>query len=227
MSDERGTMNEGRRTRVSRLSPLASRHSPLASRFSPLASRLDDRGVAALEGLLIVALLAGVFLACLLLGQWGTSLQSAQMGARLLAFDAGDVELARLGKPSNQPIQQFTKENWDTLVNSVTADWLSGMYTLSNGGFSGSVTGTTRGRVPGQGSLFEYTSATMGYHANGWAAACDPWGMSESVVQSAFIRIAYHVGLTRASPGDLDSTSARPIPQGDTVVETIYGLLGQ
>jgi hypothetical protein len=187
----------------------------------------DDRGVAALEGILVFALLAGVFLACLLLAQWGTSLQSAHMGARLLAFDAGDAELARLGKPSNQPAQQFASENWDTLVNSVTANWLGNMFTLSNGDVSGSVTGTAHGRVPGQASLFAYAPAVLGYHAHGWTAASDPWGMPESIVQSKFLRIAYHVGLTRTSPGDLDSTSAREIPHGDTVLETIYGLVGQ
>jgi hypothetical protein len=183
--------------------------------------------VAALEGLLVLALFAGLFLAILLISQWGASLQSAHMGARLLAFDAGDVALARLGRPSNQPTQQFTSENWDTLVSNVTANWLRNMYTLSNGGFSGSVTGTAHGRLPGQGSLFGYTPATMGYHANGWAAASDPWGMPESVVRSGFTRIAYRVGLTRVSPNGLDSTCARAIPHGDTVLETIYGLVGQ
>jgi hypothetical protein len=168
-----------------------------------------------------------VFLAVLLLSQWGASLQSAQMGARLLAFDAGDVELAKLGRPSNQPAQQFTSESWDTLVSSGTANWLASMFTLSNGDFSGSVTGTTHGRLPGQGSLFGYTPATMSYHASGWNTASDPWGMPESVAQSAFIRIAYHVGLTRASPGELDSTCAQQIPHGDTIVETLYGLVGQ
>lgn len=187
----------------------------------------DDRGVAALEGVLVFALLAGVFLACLLIAQWGTGVQTAQMGARLMAFDAGDVELARLGKPANQPAQQFASGNWDTLVNSVTANWFGNMFTLSNGDFSGSVTGTQHGRLPGQASLFAYAPATMGYHAYGWAAASNPWGMPESVVQSTFLRIAYHVGLTRAYPGELDSTCAREIPHGDTVLETIYRLLGQ
>ncbi len=203
-----------------------SRLSSLVSRLSSLVSRLDDRGVAALEGLLVVSLLAGVFLACLLLGQWGSSLQSAQMGARLLAFDAGDVALARMGKPSNQPAQQFTSQNWDTLAHGVNVAWLHNMYSLSNGDYSGSVTGSSRGRLPGQG-MFQYSPTTMGYYAGGWAAASDPWGRPESIVQLGFIRIAYHVGLTRASPAGLDSTSARPIPHGDTILETIYGLVGQ
>jgi hypothetical protein len=190
--------------------------------------QLDDRGVAAIEGILVFALLVGVLLGCMLLGQWGTYLQSAQMGARLLAFNAGDNSLAKLGKPGNQPAQTFTSENWDTLVPRVNATWLHNMYTLSNGNFSGSVTGTALGRLPGQGSsMFDFAAATVGYYANGWAAASAPWGMPESLAQSTFIRIAYHVGRTRASPSDLDSTSARPIPHGDTVLETIYGLVGQ
>ena len=197
------------------------------STFDVRRSLGDDRGVAALEGLLVLALFGGVFLACLLLAQWGTSLQSAQMGARLLAFDAGDVELARLGKPANQPVQQFASENWDTLVNSVTSNWLGNMFTLSNSGVSGSVTGTAHGRVPGQASVFSYTPAALGYHAHDWSAASNPWVMPESAVQSRFVRIAYHVGLTRASPGELDSTSAQEIPHGDTVLQTLYGLVGE
>jgi len=187
----------------------------------------DDRGVAALEGLLVVALLAGVFFACLLLAQWGTGLQSAQMGARLLAFDAGDADLAKLGKPANQPVQQLASGSWDTLVNHVTADWLGNMFTLSNSNVSGSVTGSARGKLAGQASVFAYAPAAMGYHAYGWAAVSNPWGMPESVVQSTFLRIAYHVGLTRTSPGELDSTCAHEIPHGDTVLETIYRLVGE
>ena len=187
----------------------------------------DDRGVAALEGLLVFALLAGVFLACLLIASWGTGAQSAQMGARLLAFDAGDVTLAKMEKPANQPVQQFANGNWDTLVNQATASWLGHMFTLSNGDFSGSVTGTQRGRLPGQVSMFAYAPATIGYHAYGWAAASNSWGMPESIAQSTFLRIAYHVGLTRTNPGGLDSTCAHEIPHGDTVLETIYRLVGQ
>jgi hypothetical protein len=206
---------------------LRRRSLAVCMRHAARGLRFDDRGVAALEGLLVFALLAGVFLACLLLAQWGSSLQTAQMGARLLAFDAGDVELARLGKSANQPAQQFASENWDTLVNSVTSNWLGNMFTLSNRGVSGNVTGTAHGRVPGQTSVFSYSTATLGYHASDWSAGSDPWGMPESSVQSRFVRIAYHVGLTRASPGALDSTSAQAIPHGDTVLETLYGLVGQ
>jgi hypothetical protein len=168
-----------------------------------------------------------VFFACLFLAQWGTSLQSAQMGSRLLAFDAGDVNLAKLGKPANQPVQQFANGSWDTLVNHVTANWLGHMFTLSNGDFSGSVTGTQHGRLAGQASVFAYTPAAMGYRAYGWAAQSNPWVMPESVVQSTFLRIAYHVGLYRSNPGELDSTCAHEIPHGDTVLETIYRLVGQ
>jgi len=219
---------KGQRTKQRGKGKVQSPNVRLGLRLGLRLSLCDDRGVAALEGLIVFAILAGVFLAGLLLGQWGIGLQTAHMGARLLAFDAGDVELAKLGKPSNQPAQQFTGANWDTLAHGVNASWLSNMFTLSNGDFSGSVTGSSRGHVPGQGvSLFEYAPKTMGYGASGWAAASDPWRMPESVVGSTFIRIAYRVGLTRVSPSALDSTSARPIPHGDTVLETIYGLVGQ
>ena len=203
------------------------RNRPHRSYRSYKAYAADDRGAAAVEGLLVVALLGGLFLAGLLLAQWGIGLQSAQMGARLLAFDVGDVTLARLGKPANLPVQQFTSATWDTLVNRTHADWLSGMFALSNGDFSGSVTGTVHGRIPGQRSMFAYTYKTMGYYSNGWSAASYLWAIPESVLRSTFTRIAYYVGYYRVSPSGLNSTCAQPIPRGDTVLETFYHLVGQ
>jgi hypothetical protein len=196
-------------------------------RFAVHGLGWDERGVAALEGLLVFGLLAGVFLACLLAAQWGTSLQSAQMGARLLAFDAGDVELARLGRPSSQPVQQYASQTWDTLASAQTAQWLSGMFTLANGDLSGNVTGTAQGRLASGASLFEYVPAAVGFHAHGWSAASDPWDMSESLVSLTFLRLAYTVGLTRMSPGQLDSTCARQIPEGSAILETIYARVGR
>jgi hypothetical protein len=189
--------------------------------------RLGDRGVAALEGLLVVAMLAGFFCACLLLSSWGTSLQSAQMGARLLAFNAGNVNLAKVGKPLSQPTQQFASQNWVLLFNSPTASWLGNMFTLRDSNVTGNDLGTAKGRLPGQASLFSYPPATMGCNAHGWAGISDPWGMPESVAQSTYLRIAYHVGLNRTTPSGLDSTSARAIPHGDTCLETIYHKVGQ
>ena len=121
-------------------------------RPSSIVHRLssDDRGVAAIEGLLVFALLAGVILGVMLLGQWGTYLQTAQMGARLLAFNAGDSSLAKLGKSANHPVQTLSSKNWDTLAPRVNAAWLHKMYTVSSGDFLGSVTGKARGRLPVQ-----------------------------------------------------------------------------
>jgi len=212
------------------MKPQASSHQHKPKSKLGLAAcglQLDDRGVAALEGLLVLSLLAGVFFACLLLVSWGTNLQSAQMGARLLAFDAGDANLAKLGKPLSQPTRQFASENWGALVNGVTANWLGNMFTLRDSNVAGSDVGTAKGRLAGQASLFAYTSATMGCNAHGWAGVSNPWGMPESVARSTYLRIAYHVGLTRTDPGGLDSTCARAIPHGDTVLETIYHKVGQ
>ncbi|MCX6844655.1 MAG: hypothetical protein NTX53_20520 [candidate division WOR-3 bacterium] len=187
----------------------------------------DDRGVAALEGLLVLALFAGVLLACLFLVQWGTYLQSAQMGARLLAFDAGDIALAKLGKAPNQPTQQFASQDWRTLVASPGAIWLGGVFALSSGGFSGSVTGTAQGRLPGQGpSLFNYSPATMGYGARNWAAASNPWAVPESVVQLTFLRVAYKVGRYQVDTSQIPSMVVESIPQQIAIVETIFRRVG-
>ena len=188
---------------------------------------LDDRGVAALEGILVLAVFAGVFLSCVLLVQWGTYLQSAQMGARLLAFDAGDIELAKLGKLPNHPTQQFAIQSWDTLVNSPGAVWLGSMFTLSDASYSGSVTGTARGRLPGQGaSLFELAPAAMGYHSRSWSAASNPWGVPESVAQLAFLRISYKVARYQVNSSDLVSMVVESIPHQVAVLETIYARVG-
>jgi hypothetical protein len=220
---------------TSHLTPDARRRVLNAGRTAPLVSGVrraarrvaDDRGVAALEGLLVVALLAGVMLACLFLVQWGTYLQSAQMGARLMAFDAGDVELARVGKPGNLPTQSFTIEDWQALVSSPGAIWLGGLFSLSDGSYSGSVTGTARGRLPGQGpSLFGYSPATMGYYAHNWAGASNPWGVPESVIKLTFLRIAYNVGRYQVDTSHLTTMNVESIPHQVAILETIYSRVG-
>ncbi|MEO0108291.1 MAG: hypothetical protein ABIK62_03865 [candidate division WOR-3 bacterium] len=186
----------------------------------------DDRGAAALEGIVAVALMGGLFLACLVIAQWGTNLQTAQLGARLLAFDAGDTILAKLGRQSNRPMQLAGSEEWDTLVHTGTSSWLNGMFALHSGYLSGSVTGTTGGRLPGQSALFAYTPASLTFNAHGWNAVYHPWTATDSATRLKFLRLAYHVGLFRTNPAALDSTAAQPIPHADTVLETIYRRAG-
>lgn len=187
----------------------------------------DDRGAAALEGIIVLAALVGVFFAVLLIGQWGSGVQRAQMGARLLAFDAGDVNLAKLGRASNQPVQTVSSTRWDTLFNYVTADWLGGMFALSNDHFAGSVTGSQQGRQPGNSpSLFDYQPTTMNFNSRDWSAAANAWGMNESIVGLTFINISYYVGRYRVTPDGLDSTNAMTIPSTIPVLETIYARVG-
>ena len=189
----------------------------------------DERGAAALEGIVLAAVFAGVFFANVLINSWGTSLQYGQMGARLLAFDAGDVELARLGKSTRRPVQQFASSNWDTIpkIDAATADWLNGMFVLSNDRFSASVADTTEGRLPGQTrSLLHYGPATMSYFTHDWSAAANPWVNTESIVRLQFLNISYHVGRHHTSPYVLDSTHAVAIPNTIPLVETVYIRLG-
>ena len=184
---------------------------------------------AAVEGLVVFAVLAGVFFANTLIGNWGTSLQYGQMGARLLAFDAGDVELARLGKSTRKPVQKFESSSWDTIakVDASTSDWLNGMFVLSNDRFSATVADTAQGRLPAQtASLFHYGPATMRYFSQDWSVAANPWTNTESIVRMQFINISYHVGRYQADPGGLDSTQAAEIPYTFPVLETIFGRVG-
>ena len=102
-----------------------------------------------LEGLLVFALLAGVLLGCVLLGQWGVHLQYAQMGARLLAFDAGDVFLAKFGRTGDEAVQTFTRDSvsWSAYSSTLPAAWLGLLLdSLPNDRYAGSVRGTRRGR---------------------------------------------------------------------------------
>jgi Flp pilus assembly pilin Flp len=190
----------------------------------------DERGAAAIEGLVVLAVLAGVFFANQLISNWGTSLQFGQMGARLLAFDAGDVQLAKLGKTSSrQAVQKFESTGWDTIskIDPTTSGWLNGMFVLSNDRFSASVADTAEGRLPGQTrSLLHYGPATMSYFSQDWSAAANPWVNTESIVRQQFLNISYYVGRYQADPGTLDSTQAAKIPYTTPVLETIFGRVG-
>ena len=122
----------------------------------------DDRGVAALEGILVFALLAGVFLVCLLLAQWGTSLQNAQMGARLMAFDAGDADLAGSGSHRTMPRSNSRARTGTRWSTARLQNWLGNMFTLSNGGLSGSVTDGDEGARAGSGVVVRVCAGSHG-----------------------------------------------------------------
>jgi hypothetical protein len=189
-----------------------------------LPSLRDDRGMATLEAVMVFALLAGVLLGCMLLGQWGTHLQYSQMGARLLAFNAGTDSVRRFGRQSDQATQAFSRGSWDTYAGTLPVDWLNMMFVLPNDQFSGRVSGTQRGRLPGQGpSLFDFSSASLGYHS-GASAATNSWADSGSAVESAFLGIAYYVGRHRVTPEGLDSVPH--IPPAIAILETIYTRAG-
>jgi len=189
-----------------------------------LPSFRDDRGVATVEGILVIALLVGVLLACILLGQWGTHRQYAQMGARLLTFNAGDVSLAKLGRTGNTATQTLSTGNWNAYAGTLPAGWLNTMFVLPNDRYQGSVAGTQRGRGPGAGpSLFQYTSRSLGY-SSASSAATNPWGSSATAARSTFLGIAYYVGFNRVTPQGL---STKPtIPAAIPVLESIYSRIG-
>ena len=196
--------------------------------FTTIWSALEDsRGVAALEGIIAVVVLAGVFLASLFLTQWGTGLQSAHMGGRLLAFDAGDTILAKLGKPANQPTQQSALAIWDTLISDTTAERLNNLFSLQDSYYSGGITGRANGRLPGQSALFAYAPTAMGYYAQNRTES-DAWVKSDSATQSMFLHIAYGVGFTQLSPYDVsvDSMSGSSIPHTNRVLDSILVRVG-
>ncbi|MBM3332890.1 hypothetical protein FJY68_13755 [candidate division WOR-3 bacterium] len=184
----------------------------------------DDRGVAALEAVLVLLFIAGVLLGIVLLGQWGTHLQYSQMGARLLAFDAGDTTLAKSGRAGDSAVQTFSSSSWDPYGGSLPVGWLNVMFVLPNQRFCGRVSGVQSGRLPGQSpSLFDFSPAALGY-SSGACAATNPWSDSGPRVQSQFLGIAYYVGRYRTGPEGLGSVPS--IPPGIPLVETILGRVG-
>ena len=193
-----------------------------------LPSFRDDRGVATLEGILLFAMLAGVLLGVMLLGQWGTHRQYAQMGARLLTFDAGDESLATFGRPGGDAATEstFSSGTWDTYAESLPADWLNTMFVdLPNPSRSASVTGTQQGRLPSQGtSLFGFSPASLGYHSAS-SAASDPWADTTADVRSTFLGIAYWVGYNASTPEGLGSIPTIP-HSGLPLLESIYTRVG-
>jgi hypothetical protein len=190
----------------------------------------DDRGQSALEGVLAAMVLVGMFLACFFLTQWGTGMQDAQMGARLMAFGAGDTTLAKLNNPRNEVSQLSINQDWDSVITAIQTGWhghrIRDLFTLTNSATTGSVTGTAKGRLPGQSKLLSYPAAAMGYYSPDWAAAYNPWQSPSYLVRRRFMHIAYYEGLTLTDTNSLDSTSGQTIPHGDTVLQTIYGLMG-
>jgi hypothetical protein len=211
---------EVRSRNVSRSAVGISLHGP---RRTARCCLHDDRGVATLEGLLVVVFLAGVLLGVVLLGQWGTHLQDSQMGARLLAFNAGDVSLAKFGRQGDQATQTFTSGSWDPYAGILPTAWLNMMFVLPDDRFSGSVTGVQRGRLPSQSaSLFDFSTAALGYHS-GSSTASNPWADSGAAVQSKFLGIAYYVGRYRVTPQGLGTVPS--IPPAIALIETIYARI--
>jgi len=194
-------------------------------RTSAFALLPDDRGVATVEGILVFALLVGVMLGCILLGQWGMQLQNSQLGARLLAFNAGDANLARFGRVGDTATQTLTAGTWDTLAASLPTTWLNTMFTsLTDDRSSGRVKGRQRGRLASPGrSLFDFSPASMSYFSTS-AAGTNSWSGTAGAAESTFLGIAYHVGRYQVSP---QSIGAKPsIPVAIPVVESIYARAG-
>jgi len=192
-----------------------------------LLSFRDDRGAAAVEGILVFAMLAGVLLGCMLLGQWGTRLQYAQMGARLLTFDAGDDSLAKFGRLGDQASQTFTSDSvaWDSYFGTLPVDWINTLFVLHNDRYAGSVKGTQRGRLPSQGpNLFEFSPASLGY-GSGASAASNAWFDTTSDVQLTFLRIAYWVAYNKSTPEGLNLIPEVPA-SGLDILDTVYARLG-
>lgn len=209
-----------------RETPNAKRRVPdFGVRNSALALLLDDRGQAALEGILVFVLLAGVLLGCMLLGQWGTHLQNAQMGARLLAFNAGDANLARFGRVGDTATRTVSTGSWDTLANTLPTAWLNTMFTsLTDDRSSGRVKGTQRGRLANEGpSLVNLSAASVGYFSRS-SAGSNSWSGTSTAAKTTFDGIAYYVGRYRVNPQSIGSKPT--IPSAIPVVESIYARAG-
>jgi len=189
----------------------------------------DDRGVATLEGIVVYAGLTAVLAGIILLGQWAVQLQNAQMGARLLAFNAGDQSLARFGRPTNQAETAFSRDSvtWSSFsaFDGLPVSWFNTLFTMHNDRRSGSVRGVQSGRLASKqsSSLFEFARATLGY-SSGSAAACNAWDGSEAEVRSKFLSISYYVGRTRTHPQGL--TSVPLVPSSIALIETVYARVG-
>jgi hypothetical protein len=185
--------------------------------------------VAAVEGILLVALLAGVLLACMLLGQWGTHRQYAQMGARLRTFDAGTDSVARFNRLSDQTSQTLSRDSvsWDTYFGALAeADWINIMFVgLHNDRLTGGRQGVQQGRLASPGpSLFDFSPASLGYHS-GASAATNSWTDSADSVRLTFLGIAYWVGYNEMTPEGLGTRPEIPA-SGLPILDTIYARVG-
>ena len=191
----------------------------------------DDRGVATLEGIFVYLGLTLVLLGVLLLGQWAQHLQRAQMGARLLTFNAGDLNLAKFGRPGDHAETTFTRDSvaWSSYAafDVLPVNWFNALFVLHNDRRSGRVRSTPRQSNPltsvTGSSLFDFSLAALGYNS-GSSTACNAWDGSEADARSKFLSISYSVGRTRVHPQGL--TSAPPIPASIPLLETVYTRVG-
>lgn len=181
-----------------------------------------------LEGILVFVMLVGVLLGAMLIGQWGTRLQYSQMGARLLAFNAGDVNLARFGRAGDSATQTFTSSAWDTVtgVDSLPTDWLNTMFSsLTDDRLSGRVKGTQQGRLADQGpSVVNFTTASVGYFSTS-SAASNSWVDTTSDVGMSFLGITYWVGYNQTTPEGLNFIPTIPA-SNLPILDTVYARLG-
>ncbi len=198
-------------------------------RTPAFALLLDDRGVAMLEGIVLVALLASVLLGCMLLGQWGTHRQYAQMGARLRTFDAGTDSVARFQRLSDSTSQTLSRDSvtWGTYFSGspVPVNWLDLFFVLHNDRLSGSRQGIQQGRQPSTGpSLFDFSPRSLGYHS-GASAATNSWADTAENVRLTFLGIAYWVGYNDTTPEGLGTKPQIPA-SGLPILDTIYARVG-
>jgi hypothetical protein len=188
------------------------------------AQRLkDERGQAMLEGILAVMVLFGVLFACFFLLSYGIGSQKANMGSRVLAFGAGDANFAWPSKPANAQ-----RGPGDSPTN--TDEWGNG---FSGGGdFVGTIlswlndeqSGTVKDRVETRFlvDLTRYAPGSSGFYSTYYVAS-DPWRISTTPVNAAFLGIAWLIGLTQTGLDELFGTGGGAGGGGEEGGEWVEG----
>jgi hypothetical protein len=183
----------------------------------PGRCHLGEEGQAVLEGVLSAITLLIIIAACFFLFAWGSSLQHAHMGARVLAFRAAGPEVAWPRNPTGATTNDDKddpdrgQKRWtdpDGYWNG-SGGLLGDMIGLLNSEQSGTVTDRATGKV----FILDPGRTTLGFKVH-YVTASNPWRISRALVDGTFFLTAWFVGFNGKSLGEMTGQEGGP-PEKD------------
>ena len=181
--------------------------------WRPGRCHLGEEGQAVLEGVLSAITLLVVIAACFFLFAWGSSLQHAHMGARVLAFRAAKSEVAWPRNPSGATTGEDNDEpeHGQKRWNDPSKYWNGAAGLLGDmlGSLNSEQSGTVTDRATGKVFILDPGRTVLGFRVH-YVTASNPWRMDKTLVSIAFFGTAWFVGFSGKSLGELTGHEEGP-----------------